>query len=323
MTREFAAPMAATSRTGGARAAGAGSVFPVSAEAVAARASRSRGKAGGGGLIGLLVIAAIIILPRLLGGGSGSQATSTPEAEQDQGGQGGGRRRVSVRDRADSVRRVQRRRQEYWVRQYPQSFPGAEYEATEEMVWFDGSVDTACRGTSSQTGPFYCPADRLVYLDIEFLEELQSQFGADGATWRPRYIVAHELGHHVQALNGTNAIVQSASGERQRLLGDRARAPGRLLRPAAWVNDADRRRNAAGEDLIDQSELSEALNAAAAVGDDAIQRQTQGRVVEDSFTHGSVAEQRESWFRRGYEHRRPHSVHDIRGGALATDGCSR
>jgi hypothetical protein len=214
-------------------------------------------KAGGGGLIGLLVIAAILILPRLLGGGDGSSYI-TPQAEQE------GAETAECQTEIEQILcGAFNDAQEYWVRQYPTSF-GGPYEVT-EMVWFSGGTNTGCGQASSQTGPFYCPADHLVYFDIDFLEQLQSEFGAEGDL-ATAYIVAHEIGHHVQTINGTNDQVQQASGE----------------------------------ELIDQNELSEALGAAAAVGDDRIQEQTTGRVNPEQWTHGS-AEQRESWFRRGYE----------------------
>ena len=249
---------------------------------------------GGGGILGLLVIAAIIFLPRLLGGSS-SPNLITPDAAQTEQEQQAGDAECST-EIEQILCGAFNDAQDYWVREYPIAFEG-EYEVT-DMVWFTSAVDTGCGQASSETGPFYCPADHYVYLDIAFLEQLQDQFGAEGDL-ATAYIVAHELGHHVQTLNGTNQQVQNASGEQQRLLGVALELQADCL-AGTWVYDADRRRNEAGEDLIDQTELSEALNAAAAVGDDRIQQQTQGRVDPESFTHGS-SEQRESWFRRGYE----------------------
>lgn len=246
---------------------------------------------GGGGILGLLVIAAVIFLPRLLGGSS-SPNLITPEGAQEAGAAG----EACQSEAEQIVCGAFNDAQTYWETAYPQAF-GGQYQVT-ELVFFSGGTQTGCGSASSQTGPFYCPSDNLVYIDLDFLDQLQDQFGAEGDL-ATAYIVAHEVGHHVQNVNGTNAEVQQASGEQQRLLGIALELQADCL-AGAWVNDADRRRNEAGEDLVDQTELSEALNAAASVGDDAIQEQTQGRVDPESWTHGS-SEQRESWFRRGYE----------------------
>ncbi len=106
--------------------------------------------------------------------------------------------------------------QDFWARKYPDAFGGS-YDDT-QMVFFAGSTNTSCGMASSQTGPFYCPADRFVYFDLDFLVQLQEQFGATGDL-ATQYIVAHEYGHHVQNLVGQNDVVQQASGEQQRLLG--------------------------------------------------------------------------------------------------------
>ena len=249
------------------------------------------GKAGGGGLIGLIVIAAIILLPRLLGGGDGTSLVA-PESEQQAGGDGEACQTEAEQIVCGATNDVQ----DYWERAYPQAF-GEPFTAT-ELVFFSGGTDTGCGAASSQSGPFYCPADGLVYIDLDFLDQLQEQFDAPGDL-ATQYIVAHEFGHHVQNLTGQNAAVQQAGGETQRLMGVALELQADCY-AGTWVHDADRRRDEAGEDLIDQAEISEALNAAAAVGDDRIQQQTQGRVDSDTFTHGT-SEQREGWFRRGYE----------------------
>ncbi len=224
----------------------------------------------GGGLIGLLVLAAAILLPRLLGGGS--QPVSAPSLGGADGSDSLGPTECEteieqvVCGATDDVA-------EYWIIAYPQAFGGRQYEET-FTEFFSGAVNTACGQASSQVGPFYCPADGLVYFDLEFLQQLQQQFGATGDL-AAQYIVAHEYGHHVQNLLGISTEVNRASAagsvERQPVLG-RPRAAGRLLRRCVGP-----RRGAAGSTRA--GEIDEAINAAAAVGDDRIQQQTQGRVT--------------------------------------------
>jgi predicted metalloprotease len=250
------------------------------------------GKAGGGGILALIVIAAVIFLPRLLSGGDGTTLFSDPQ-EQVSGGAGDGEACQTEAEQivCGAVNDVQG----YWERAYPDAF-GEAYQFT-DLVFFSGAVDTGCGPASSQTGPFYCPGDGYVYIDLEFMAALQDQFGAQGDL-ATQYIVAHEFGHHVQNLTGANAEVQQSSGDRQRHMSIALELQADCY-AGAWVHDAQRRQNEAGEDLIEDGEIGEALDAAAAVGDDRIQMQTQGRADPESFTHGTSA-QREQWFRRGY-----------------------
>lgn len=244
-------------------------------------------KMGGGGLIGLLVVAAVLILPRLLGGGDGNSSLLS-DSDQSAGVNAAESEGTECQTEIEQILcGAFNDAQNYWVREYPQAF-GGQYEVT-DMVWFSGGTDTGCGSASSQTGPFYCPADHFVYFDIDFLEQLQDQLGATGDL-ATQYIVAHEVGHHVQTLQGTQVNTRQ-EGIALELQAD--------CYAGAWVYDADRRRNEAGEDLIDADELDEAVGAAEAVGDDAIQIHSQGRVDESQWTHGS-SEQRVSWFRRGY-----------------------
>lgn len=243
----------------------------------------------GGGLLGLLVIAAVILLPRLLGGdGGGLNQYSEGAGEQT------GESKPCQTEAEQIVCGANEDVQDYWGREYPEAFGGADYQDT-DLVFFSGSTNTGCGGASAQTGPFYCPADNFVYIDLDFLAQLQQEFGAQGDL-ASQYIVAHEFGHHIQSLTGVSAQVSQAQQQNP----GRANELSVALELQAdcyagtWAHDA------AARDLLDSpDEINEALNAAAAVGDDRIQQQTQGQVNPDSFTHGT-SEQRVSWFRRGY-----------------------
>ena len=173
---------------------------------------------------------------------------------------------------------------------------GRDYQEP-NLVLFSGSVQSACGMASAAMGPFYCPADQKVYIDLSFFEDLKSRHGAAG-DFAQAYVIAHEVGHHVQTLLGISKQVRSA----QRGLG-KADANALSVRQelqadcfaGLWGNHADRSRQ-----VLEQGDIEEALNAAAAIGDDRLQKQGQGYVVPESFTHGS-SEQRVEWFTRGYE----------------------
>jgi uncharacterized protein len=248
----------------------------------------------GGGLIGLLVLAAAIFLPRLLGGGS--QPVSAPSAG---GADGSGEAFQCETELEQVICGATDDVAIYWGEMLPQAF-GQPYQETFTDI-FSGVIGTNCGQATSQVGPFYCPADRGVYFDLEFLQQLQQQFGATGDL-AAQYIVAHEYGHHVQNLLGISDQVNQASAQ------DPSRANQYSIAlelqadcfAGAWARDADQR----GQ--LDPGEIDEALNAAAAVGDDRIQQQTQGQVNRETWTHGS-SEQRVSWFRRGFETGDPNS----------------
>ena len=165
------------------------------------------------------------------------------------------------------------------------------------LVLFSGAVRSACGTGMAAMGPFYCPSDEKVYIDLSFFEELKSRFRAPG-DFAQAYVIAHEIGHHVQKLLGIADQVEAA---RQRLGRDQSNALQVRMELQAdcfagiWANRAGQRDN-----IIEPGDIDEALGAASAIGDDRIQRQTQGYVVPDSFTHGSSA-QRVRWFRKGYD----------------------
>jgi len=244
----------------------------------------------GGGILGLIVVLAAVFLPRLLGGAS--QSFSTTDPGPSAGAEAGGV--VPCRTEAEqilcgAVDDVS----EYWIVEFPERW-NQPYRDT-ETVFFSGATNTACGQASSQLGPFYCPADQLVYFDLDFLAQLQQQFGAPGDL-AAQYIVAHEYGHHVQNVLGVSAEVNRLQQQNPGMANQYSVA---LELQAdcfagAWARSADER------GLLEAGEISEALNAAAAVGDDRIQSQGGGSVNPDSFTHGT-SEQRVQWFRRGFD----------------------
>jgi len=166
-----------------------------------------------------------------------------------------------------------------------------------KLVLFRSAINSACGYAESATGPFYCPGDQKVYIDLDYLETLQRQLGAEG-DFAIAYIIAHEVGHHVQNLLG---IMEKMDLVRASGINENVNEATVLLELQAdflagvWIHHAEKMKN-----MMEKGDLEEALNAAVAVGDDRIQMKTQGRVVPDSFTHGT-SEQRKSWLSRGIQ----------------------
>jgi uncharacterized protein len=180
--------------------------------------------------------------------------------------------------------------QNIWAQELPRY--GAQYRPA-KLVLFRDAIQSACGFAQSATGPFYCPGDERVYIDLGFYQELKSRFGAPG-DFAQAYVLAHEIGHHVQTLLGTESKVQDSRSRRPDLANELSV---RLELQAdcyagVWAHEA--------RDSLEQGDIEEGLNAAAAVGDDRIQRSAQGRVDPESWTHGS-SEQRQRWFSTGYQ----------------------
>jgi predicted metalloprotease len=246
------------------------------------------GKAGGG--IGSIIVVVVLFLlfSGVLGGGSGDipglgglgggaiepGGTLQPQSDVDQ----------ELSYIVDSV-------QTFWAEEFRTA--GKDYPET-KLVLFDGSTESACGPASSRTGPFYCPSDQKVYLDLGFFDQLQSQFGAQGGDFAIAYVVAHEFGHHIQSALGISQRVQELVQQdpsqandlsvRQELQAD--------CLAGVWAHSA-------AADL-QPGDIEEAISAAQAVGDDRIQQSTTGRIDPESWTHGS-AEQRVQWFSTGYK----------------------
>ena len=173
---------------------------------------------------------------------------------------------------------------------------GREYQDP-TLVLFSGAVESACGQAGSSVGPFYCPGDQRLYIDLSFYDTLRDRLGAPG-DFAQAYVIAHEVGHHVQNLLGIAEQVHAARGRMSETefnaLSVRMELQADFL-AGVWAHDTAR-----GKQLLEAGDLEEALNAAAQIGDDRLQRRQQGQVVPDAFTHGT-SEQRVRWFRRGYE----------------------
>lgn len=166
------------------------------------------------------------------------------------------------------------------------------------LVLFSGSVNSACGFASAATGPFYCPGDEKVYIDLSFFQDMGKKLGAHG-DFAQAYVIAHEVGHHVQRLDGTLAQVQSKRGKIPEAEYNRLMVRLELqadFYAGVWAHHTQRVKG-----VLEPGDLEEALNAASAVGDDRLQKQATGRVVPDSFTHGTSA-QRARWFKRGFDY---------------------
>lgn len=267
---------------------------------------------GGGGLIGLLVVVAYlllggssanpndlnVLLGQQVGQGTSGQAGDAPLAGQCQtGADANARQDCAIIGYVDSV-------QAYWSREFAAT--GHRYVPA-QTVFYSGSTDTGCGPASTEVGPFYCPADKLVWIDLGFLDELHTKFGAQGGPAAQAYVIAHEYGHHVQDLLG---VLTAASGQ-QGATGQSVRTELQAdCYAGVWaMHAAD-----TGYLLpLTKGQIADALDAAAAVGDDRIQSEFQGRVTPETWTHGSSAE-RQKWFSTGYTTGEPARCDTYSGG---------
>ena len=251
-----------------------------------------RGMGGGtlvaGGGIGALVIAGIVYL---LGGDPSQvlQGTEPPAAQGGQLGQPGQR----ADDRlADFSSAVLGQTEQVWTQVFAER--GMQYQKP-VLVLYDGGTQTACGFGQAATGPFYCPNDHKLYLDLSFFREMQDRLGAPG-DFAQAYVIAHEVGHHVQNLLGISDKVDAARRRGSPTQSNRLSVRLELQADCyagVWANRADARNR-----ILEAGDVDEALGAASAVGDDKLQQQSRGYVTPDSFTHGSSA-QRARWFKRG------------------------
>ena len=256
------------------------------------RGMGSSGKiVAGGGVIGV-----IILLINMFGGAD--LQNLTPVLEQ----MNNGNEQTTQRDltpeeieQGKMMNAILVDTEDVWAKIFKEN--GMKYENA-GMVLFSNRVQTGCGNASASTGPFYCPADQKVYMDLGFFDELQSKFGAKGGDFAVAYVLAHEIGHHVQTLLGTSAKVrQMQEGISQKEANKLSVA---LELQADFYAGVWTHYNQEMNQFLEDGDIDEALSAANAVGDDAIQKRIQGEVIPDSFTHGT-SEQRKYWFMKGYK----------------------
>ena len=269
------------------------------------------GLAVGGGGLGIVGLILYLVISSLTGGSTGStngqdSAVSTQQlaSKCHTGADANANTDCRIAGYTNSV-------QSYWAREFKAS--GKQYQEIDTVI-FSGQTQTGCGAATADVGPFYCPADKLVYLDLGFFDELHSKFGAKGGPFAQAYVVAHEYGHHIQDLLGT--MDKAAQGAQQGATSSSVRLELQAdCYAGVWAHSATTTTDDKGQPLfkaITQQDINLGLDAAASVGDDRIQSKAQGRVDPESFTHGTSA-QRQKWFTTGYQTGKPASCDTFSG----------
>ena len=256
------------------------------------RRGMSKGKlAAGGGIVVTLIVLGL----QFFGGETGQQlAPIVEQLGNSQTVQQTEQRELTVQEKemGNFMATVLADTEDVWNQIFTQNNIGDYKEP--KMVLFTDAVSTACGNASSASGPFYCPADQKVYMDLAFFDEMKTRFGAKGGDFAIAYVTAHEIGHHVQTLLGTNQKVSQLQRQTNKTEANKLSVA--LELQADFYAGVFAHYNKA---YLEEGDIEEAMSAAKAVGDDAIQKRMQGHVVPDSFTHGS-SEQRMKWFMKGY-----------------------
>ncbi|MFI5187145.1 MAG: neutral zinc metallopeptidase [Chitinophagales bacterium] len=244
------------------------------------------GIAIGGGLIGII----FLVIKLFLGGGDTSDQIQSPLQNTEMTPQ----EKAADDERAKFVKKVLALTEDVWDSLF--TVQGKQYKRP-TLVLFRDNVESACGFASSATGPFYCPNDEEVYIDLSFYQELEQRFQAPG-DFAEAYVIAHEVGHHVQKLLGISDKVENL---RQQLTEGQYNKYSVMMELQAdffagvWAHHAQQMKN-----ILDPGDIDEALNAANAIGDDRLQKETQGYVVPETFTHGT-SKQRVYWFKKGFD----------------------
>lgn len=255
-----------------------------------------RGMSGGGkAIVGGGLIGIVILLLNVFGGENAKMITPMLEQmNQGQTTETGEQRELTPEEKeiGDFAKTVFAYTEDTFGQIFQEN--GREYEQP-KMVLFSDAVETACGSATSASGPFYCPGDKKVYMDLRFFEELKTRFGAKGGDFAIAYVIAHEVGHHIQTILGTSGKVRQLQEGKSQTEANKLSVCLELqadFYAGVWAHY--------NQQYLEVGDIEEALSAAHAVGDDAIQSKMQGHVQPDTFTHGT-SEQRIYWFKKGYE----------------------
>lgn len=251
---------------------------------------------GGKGIVGGGIIGIIILLVNVFGGENAQMLTPILE-QMNQGGGSTEQRDLTAAeiDEGKFINSILVDNEDVWSKIFQEN--NMQF-TNPKLVLFTGGVETACGNATSASGPFYCPGDQKVYMDLTFFEELKTKFGAKGGDFATAYVIAHEIGHHVQTLLGTSAKMRQMQEGKSQAEANKLSVALELqadFYAGVWTHYNQNMNN-----FLEEGDIDEALSAAHAVGDDAIQAKIQGHIVPESFTHGTSA-QRKAWFMKGYK----------------------